>query len=244
MKYHVIGKEVGEENLVPHLQGYIEFKKALRFSVVKSFLGERCHIEVRKGTRRQAAEYCKKQGQFWETGSIAGQGKRTDLEAIRQSLKSGEGVEPVIPRTNCQTLRYAQNVAQYLEPGRTWKTQVSWYWGATGTGKTRTAYSELSTNEDSRLWVSAGTLQWWDGYDAHEHVLIDDFRGDFCKFHTLLRILDRYPFRVPIKGGFRQLLAKRIIVTAPLPPEDMYAGRTTEDVAQLLRRIDEVKQFQ
>ena len=36
--------------------------------------------------------------------------------------------------------------------------------------------------------------KWWEGYDGHEVVLLDDIRKDFCKFHELLTLLDIYPY--------------------------------------------------
>ena len=91
---------------------------------------------------------------------------------------------------------------------------------------------------DERVWESGRNLKWWEGYDAHPNVLIDDFRKDFCTFHELLRILDRYPYRIEVKGTSRQLLAKRIIITCPYHPEIIYDTR--EDIGQLLRRITKI----
>jgi len=91
--------------------------------------------------------------------------------------------------------------------------------------------------------VSGKSLKWFDGYDAHPDIIVDDFRRDFCTFHELLRILDRYPFRVETKGGSRQLLAKNTVITCPWKPDIIYQSRSQEDIGQLLRRIDEVKLF-
>ena len=66
-KYHVIGEEEGESG-TPHLQGFIYFASAKTFLAAKKVIGERAHIEEMKGTPAQAAEYCKKEGRFWEQG--------------------------------------------------------------------------------------------------------------------------------------------------------------------------------
>ena len=68
-KYLVYGREVGE-NGTPHLQGYVEFHSKRHFSAVKK-LHTTAHWEVRKGTAQQAAEYCKKDNDFFEDGTIS-----------------------------------------------------------------------------------------------------------------------------------------------------------------------------
>ena len=66
-------------------------------------------------------------------------------------------------------------------------------------------------------------------------------RKDFCKFHELLRYLDRYPVQLETKGGTRQLLARNIVITSCYPPEQLFDTR--EDIQQLIRRIDFIHQF-
>ena len=86
------------------------------------------------------------------------------------------------------------------------------------------------------------TARWWDGYDAHENVIIDDMRKDFCKFHELLRYLHEHPFHVETKGGTRQFLARNIVITSCYSPDQLF--ETREDINQLLRRIDEIRKFE
>jgi len=74
-------------------------------------------------------------------------------------------------------------------------------------------------------------------------VIIDDYRKDFCKFSELLRLLDRYPLRLQIKGGTVEFVARHIYITCPLAPIAIWESRTEEDIAQLTRRIEEVRNF-
>jgi hypothetical protein len=55
-------------------------------------------------------------------------------------------------------------------------------------------------------------------------------------------LLDRYPYRCEIKGGYRKIKSKNIIITTNIKPEDLYA-LPGEDIKQLLRRIDHIKYF-
>lgn len=82
VEYLVFGNEVGE-NGTPHLQGYVHFKAAVRFTTAKNKLSPRVHLEVARGSPEEAATYCKKDGNFQEYGVLPeGQGKRRDLDAF------------------------------------------------------------------------------------------------------------------------------------------------------------------
>lgn len=67
--YIVYGREVGD-NGTPHLQGFIAFTNRKRFNAVRTVLGHRAHIEISRGTPQQAADYCKKDGDFVEGGEL------------------------------------------------------------------------------------------------------------------------------------------------------------------------------
>lgn len=111
-----------------------------------------------------------------------------------------------------------------------------WIHGKSGTGKTRYVY-EKEAHAD--IWESGTDLKWWQGYEHQDVTLFDDFRGDQCKFHWLLRLIDRYPVTVEVKGGSRQLIAQRMYITSAYPPGEIYQ-KSAEDQYQLRRRIDEV----
>lgn len=234
--YAIVGKEVGAEG-TPHLQGYIYYSDKATFKSVKSALGDRAHIEVAKASAEQNRNYCVKQGNILcELGTLPQQGKRTDLDVVKKILKETGRVSDVVTVvTSYQSIRAAEVLIRYIEPKRNTVPQVIWLWGPTGTGKTRIAVDLCGPD----VWMSGRNLKWWDGYDGHKNVIIDDFRGDFCSFHELLRILDRYEYRIEVKGGSRQLLATKIIITSCSPPDKVYYTR--EDIGQLLRRITETR---
>lgn len=234
--YLIIGKETGESG-TPHLQGFIYKKSVLTFNGIKKSI-PRAHIEAMKGTAEQASTYCKKENNFYEHGEHpVGKGTRTDLDAVRDVIKeTGKMSEVVQVATSYQSVRMAECILKYNEKPRNWKPNVIWIYGETGIGKTRKAYEMLG----DELYRAHTNGKWFEGYDAHENVLIDDLRGDFMKYHELLGLLDRYGFRVECKGGSRQFLAKNIIITSHKRPEEIFCGKNEEDIKQLLRRIDEI----
>lgn len=86
-RYHVIGKEIGSSG-TPHLQGFVTFPQKKRLAAMKKLI-PRAHFEVTVGTSQQAADYCKKDGDFKEFGMVPNQGSRTDLEAFKEVVKTG-----------------------------------------------------------------------------------------------------------------------------------------------------------
>lgn len=235
-EYILIGKEVGEQG-TPHLHLYFELKSQKTFSKIKKEF-PRANIQVAKGNAEQNKNYLSKQNLIYEFGEAKLQGKRTDLQNAREILEdTGKISDVILEATSYQSIRMCECYLKYHERKRSWKPVVKWYYGKTGTGKSKSAYEESS--ED--VYTTGKTIKWWEGYDANEHVVIDDFRKDFCCFHELLKLLDRYPYRVECKGGSRQLLATQIIITSAYHPKDIYEGR--EDIQQLIRRINEIKKF-
>ena len=215
--------------------------------------GSGAHCELVQGTFEQCKAYVTKDSDrvagtsILEWGVPPAQGKRRDIDAVRDILQSGGGMREVaLQASSFQALRGAEVLLKYHELQRDWKPSVFWFHGSTGSGKTRRAF-ELFAEQAGACgdapWISGKSLEWWEGYDAHKFVIVDDFRRDFCTFHELLRILDRYPYRVMVKGGSRQLLAKIIVITCPWKPSVLFASRSEEDIKQLERRIEDIVLF-
>jgi len=231
--YIIYGKEVGE-NGTPHLQGYITLKSAVRLSGLKK-IHSKAHWEVAK-TRDAAINYCMKEGKF-TIRDLSSQGNRTDLSGAIDCLKTG-GIKKLVLEHPREFVKYSSGLEKlamkYVKPRDPKEPPViTWLYGKTGTGKTRQV-----VEKEPDLWISGKNLQWWDGYENQEAVLFDDFRGDFCTFHELLRILDRYPYNVQVKGGTRVFNSKRIYITSCYKPNKVYDTR--EDIGQLLRRLTSV----
>ena len=230
-----------------HVHLYVVMSNPCRFATFNdpSFGFPGFSVLVRRGSDQQAWDYCSKErtrasSTFYSVGHRTAQGQRSDIDRARDSIVAGHGVRAVVTGgAKYQALRYAETICKYMEPVRDWMPECYWFYGSTGSGKTRSALDiglSKVNGDRSKIWMSCDTLQWWQGYDAHPVVIIDDFRKDYCKFHTLLRILDRYEFQVPVKGGSRQLLARWIFITCPWDPDVMYANQA-DKLEQLLRRL-------
>lgn len=69
VSYLVYGYETAPGTGTPHLQGYIVFPRKKRFSEAQALLPTGAHIESKRGTPQEAADYAKKDGVFQEFGN-------------------------------------------------------------------------------------------------------------------------------------------------------------------------------
>jgi hypothetical protein len=238
IKYLVFGKETGE-NGTPHLQGFISFTGRKTLGYVKRLISDRSHQEVARGSPKQAADYCKKDGDFSEYGELPkGQGGRSDLEAVAKKIKEGASFRTIAEEHPQVVLRYGSGVLrlkQHFRPKRTGPPEIWVLWGKTGTGKSRRVWEFANLEE---LWVHPGD-RWFDGYDGHKAVLFDDFDGGWFKITYLLKLIDRYAFTVPVKGGFSWWVPSIIYFTTNIHPRDWYPNALEEHKRALLRRLTE-----
>ena len=86
-RYLIVGDEVGEEG-TPHLQIYIYFVNGRTFNRMKRDF-PRAHIEVARGSPEENREYCSKENVMIERGNIPTQGRRSDIIAYIELVKSG-----------------------------------------------------------------------------------------------------------------------------------------------------------
>lgn len=237
--YLCYGREVGEGG-TPHLQGYISWKNRRSLRQCKQWLF-RAHFLVCKGTPQENINYCGKdcteENPLVEFGEApAPKGSRTDLKLIQVALDAGETIEHVADEHFAQWVQYRRSFEAYItlkNPERLRPDlQVIVLHGDTGVGKTRFA-SEYAEAKGG-AWISSDPkLQWFDGYNNQHVSIIDDFDGE-CGFRWLLRLLDIYKLRVPIKGGFVAWNPDIIFITTNTDPESWYPGL---DVSPLRRRI-------
>lgn len=245
-QYMVYGHEECPDTGRKHLQGYVYFpKRGKRFKGVKALFPRETHIEAAKGSPSQNKAYCTKSDKegFFEFGDLPAQGKRSDIDDVREWIEQGDSMRQIVKKARSyQSMKAAEMILKYSDPIADRRdVEVYWFWGPTGAGKSHTARAEAGP--PASVFTAHATGQWWDGYDNHPVILIDDYRTNFCTFSWLLRLLDVYAMQLPIKGGFRDLRATKIYITSPKNPEETWSKRTPEDLQQLLRRIKEVRYF-
>ncbi len=237
--YHIFGKEVGESK-TPHLQGFIHFPNARSFNAIRKDLFH-AHIEPRRGTPEQASTYCKKDDKdAFEKGTIPQPGRRTDLESLVKDLRDnyeGNATAMLIsePQRTARLFKFVDRIAPALQKKRDWKMNVIWLWGPTSTGKSHWTH----TTYPDAYWKNMDE-DFWEDYDGQDCVVLDDIRGHHMKYTTLLRLFDRYPLGIKVKGRSARFRSSTIVCTSNVHPSVLYE-KSNEDMEQLIRRITEIR---
>ena len=252
VKYYAWQTERGESGTL-HIQGYVEYKNAVRATKVTRALS-RAHVESRKGTPWEAWNYCTKdaRGTLEEdedfsdnstTEPPTGPGSRSDLNSIATAVLRGDAARDIAMEYPGQWIRYGRGIRDLMNviqppdrPAGT-KPEIVIYFGKTGAGKTRKAVDD----NPSLYIVDQGTNGnvWFTGYKGESTILVDDFYG-WIKYSFLLRFTDRYSNRLPVHQGSTPNLATKIIFTSNERPSQWYRNI---DMSAFFRRVDECWYF-
>ena len=251
-RYIIIGRERSENN-TPHLQIYLEMKNPIAAIILKRDYFPRGHLEIKEGTQLQAANYCKKE-HYQEYGTLILQGKRNDLTIALEILKQNISVREALETGQIMTmgtLTAYEKLQKYHDVYRP-RPRVFWIYGPGGSGKTDRAYKLAGSDVYKVDQFEKG---WFDGYDRHRSIIIDDLEvdtDDTLLFKTLLSVLDKNPYRANVKNSTTPIVADTIIITSQKAPWDiwknygfvgdpcaeMYEGNI--ELRQVMRRITEV----
>jgi hypothetical protein len=235
-RFLVVGKEVGEEG-TPHLQGYIVFPCIKRITGMKKLSG-RAHWEQAKGDADSNVAYCSKEGDVFTRGDKPVSQKRKgemNVERYERAWKAARigDLEAIDADIRFSHYRTCKEIGKdfMIKPDDASETTGLWYYGEAGSGKSRTARAEFP---DSYLKMAN---KWWDGYQAHPTVILDDFGRDHKVLGHHLKIWsDRYSFLAETKGGAIHIRPEVLCVTSQYSIEEIWS-EDLETQAALKRRF-------
>lgn len=244
-RYIVFGDEIAPTTGRRHYQGFVYFDNVIGRATVQERLGVgKCWCNPMYSTPDACIKYCLKDGKGFERGDRPAQGKKCNKEEVKAYAMASTPIRQILDDTQASmhSIRSLETMYRYYEAPRNWKTDVYWFWGTPAAGKSRSVRAHaVSTYGEGCYYEATETSQWFDGYDAHPVIIIDDFRESWISWQGLLRLTDRYGVRLPYKGGFRQCLAKAIYFTCIHPPTDAFPSLSySEPITQFLRRLTHV----
>lgn len=252
LSYLIYGKETCPSTGRPHWQGYLEtHTKRTLGGVVKYFhQNKQTHLKlfVSGGNAKQNQNYCGKDGKVAEFGTPMKQGERNDIHNLRDQVARGRRVDDMMLEEKAEHmqryykfLREVEDIREKRKPQEAEeKCMIYWYWGSTGSGKT---YAAFQLAPDA-YWHNVEDSGWFDNYDGQRDMIIDDFRGEI-PYQQLLKLAQEYPYTVKRRNRPpMRFKAKRIFITCPFHPRDLYKNLNQEDsLEQLYRRCAEIKHF-
>lgn len=234
-QYCTYGEEVGEGG-TNHWQGFVYFKDRVVERTVRRLL-PRAHVEPMRGSINQAIDYCHKDGVFTEFGDKPDGGGRDAQSGhwgwLVEHAEKGM-LDAIKERFPSYYVRYYERLRALRRrslPILDGELAHEWWYGPTGTGKSRTLWEMYPNHYQKEL------NKWWCGYQDQDVVAIEEWAPkNECTASFLKIWADRYPFTAQVKGGtLVGIRPKKIIVLSNYTIDQCFPNE--EDALPLKRRF-------
>lgn len=259
--YMIIGKEGNTpgpngEARTPHLQCFMILQRKKTCGVIIKKLtfadGRKAFVERANGPSPAAADYCKKEGDFEEwgecrpaAGAAGGESQKDKWAYIAEKADEYDTYEEFFDWINKNYPEIAINMVDKLEryharlsrkkvPRVLETVELEWFQGVSGSGKSHTARAE---NPGAFVKLMSG--KWFDGYDNHKVLIIDDLDMFNIKNQSdsIKQLCDKYALDVEIKGSVKLIRPTKIIVTSQYPIDRVFAMYGNEFILAMKRRF-------
>lgn len=260
--YWCLCDEVGQEG-TPHTHVYLVFQNAVMFSTLhKRFYG--AHIEPAKGSNQENRDYIRKEsrwlddakhetnlpGTFEESGPLPEepQKRQKDSEVILGMIADGATNAQILREfpTTMNRLQHIETARQTLleEQYRTTFRQlhVTYIWGETGLGKTRSVMEKYGYDKVFRV---TNYQHPFDSYARQPVILFDEFRSSL-PISDMLKYLDGYPVMLPCRYADKVACFVEVYIISNIPMEKQYPNVQIDEPETwraFRRRFDEVQEM-
>lgn len=261
LTYYCMGDEKGETY---HTHVFFALEHPTRFSTIKRRFKSSVHIDRAEGTAEECRAYVQKSGKWadslkaetsipdtfedWGELPIEHQGERSDLARLYQLVKDGlsdyeimeQNPDYMLNLERIERARQAIREQQYQSVFR--KLEVTYIWGPTGVGKTRSVMEGYNYTGVYRL---TDYTHMFDGYNGEDVLLLDEYSSNF-KIRDLLNYLDGYPLKLPARYSNKVACYTKAFIISNLCLSKQYVDeqhRSPATFAALLRRIQKVVHY-
>lgn len=256
--YYCFSVEVGSKGETPHIHIFFLFENGRYGNSIKKVFPT-SHIDYCNDTPQGCRNYVFKCGKWensekedtringtqYENSTLPenfGQGKRTDLETIKDLIDSGMTPQAVLD-TNANFYRLENFIRKMYFDKRKKETpvkrdvEVVVHTGVAGSGKSNT----MTKIDENNMFIATDySTALFDNYCGEEHLFMDEFRGQM-PYNQLLTVLDGY--KVPVHARYSNVLSvwNYIHITSVVPLEDWYCNDNIRDtLEQLKRRVTKI----
>ncbi len=266
-EYFCMSDEVATTGTL-HTHIFIYSSSPIRFSTLKDRFPI-AHIEKAYGSVRQNRDYVTKsgkwadtdksetivQGSFFEYGSIPSErAEKNPLQyQLIQDLNEGKRTAQIVEETpalvfkvkDIDTLRQTLLAEKYGNEYR--QIEVTYLWGVSGAGKTRSIYSQYPVNEICRITnYRRGNGVYFDAYSGQDVLVFEEFYSQI-PIEEMLNYLDVYPLLLPARYSDKVACYTKVFITSNIPLTEQYKNiqiHKPETWKALLRRICKVVEYQ
>lgn len=216
LRYWCMSYEIGLEEKTPHIHLFLYFETMRRFRTIKA-LFPHPHIERCKGSCQENRDYIFKEGKWQYTDKVHTkmeskqfeggempeemQGKRADFEELYGMIKSGM-TNVQIFEENPTYIKYLEKIEMVRQQYRMekyknqWRSlDVTYIWGATEIGKTRSVMDRYGYENVYRV---TNYYHPFDSYKGQDIILFEEFRSSL-RIQEMLNYLDGYPVELPCR---------------------------------------------
>lgn len=240
-----------------HFQGYFVCEQNIKKPAADKIVfceeeGSRTYVSGMKFDLKYSENYCSKDKTKidgpWTYGERPRQGERTDILDIYERIKEGADNEKLGAEFGWNYMRNRTFFDLYRInnlPSRTWKTNCYVLWGPRGSGKSTKAKQLMGTEDKKIVFTKRKDNKWWDGYNQHPIVFIDEFIGQL-DMQEMNMICGTNEHTVEYKGGTLPYLAKDVYICSEYHWSKWWGkktGRIEDYPHSFERRITRVYQF-
>lgn len=245
LKYWCLCDEIGE-NGTYHTHIYVIFKNAVMFSTMqKKFYG--AHLEFAQGTNKENYEYIRKDGKwkddkkhetniadtFEEFGELPpDRNSSNNISAeVYEMIKDGASDQDILETYPgyMTKIDYINKTRQTLLKEKykdTWRdVEVTYIYGDTGTGKTRSVMDKYGYSNVYRVTDYAHPF---DGYKGEDVILFEEFRSSL-PLKDMLTLLDGYPVELPSRYTNKVACYTKVYFATNIPLDEQYKNVQREE---------------
>ena len=236
--YWCLCDEIGEQG-TPHTHVYVVFKNSVMFDTMhKKFYG--VHIDKANGSNQENRDYVRKEGKwaddakhetnkpetFEESGELPPDKTKAQSQAeeivqmIRDGMSNAEILE-ACPSAYSK-LAYIEQTRQTLlqeQHKDAWRNvDVTYLWGDTGAGKTRSVMEKYGY---SKVYRVTDYSHPFDSYKGQDVIVFEEFRSSI-KVQDMLLYLDGYPLELPCRYANKVACYTKVYLITNIPLNKQY----------------------
>ena len=250
-----------------HTHIFLLAPSPMRFSTVKNRFST-AHIEKAYGSAKANRAYILKEGHWADTDkaetSVSGtfeewgdlpaekEEEAPEMFKLIQDLRAGKSVMEIIednPKLafrirEIETLRQAILEEKYSAENRA--LEVTYLYGASGTGKTRGIFEKHDRKSICRITDYGGRNGVrFDAYHCQDVLVLEEFHSQI-PISAMLNYLDIYPLTLPARYTDRIACYTKVYITSNIPLEEQYRDiqrYQMETWRAFLRRVQNVIEY-